>query len=172
MKRGFTVGRGGPARPLRDLGTFLPEGSGPGLRGGGRGNSASKRTGPMTIAPRHETAGPSWQHSQTVTPWLRLIRAGEMRVYYRSTALIRRQAAMWTDQRRRLVLWLGTGGEAAEFRQLGLRFPAEPESPGRDGRAAEVIRGYMGRAADPHRAASTSTWACPAGPGAAAGCRS
>ena len=48
-------------------------------------------------------------------------------VYYRSPALIARQAA---DVDRisggRLVLGLGTGDDAAEFGQLGLRFPAAP----------------------------------------------
>jgi alkanesulfonate monooxygenase SsuD/methylene tetrahydromethanopterin reductase-like flavin-dependent oxidoreductase (luciferase family) len=77
----------------------------------------------------------------TVTTRLRLIALVSC-VYYRSPALIARQAA---DVDRisggRLVLGLGTGDDAAEFRQLGLRFPAAPERLAAMAEAAEVIRG-------------------------------
>jgi alkanesulfonate monooxygenase SsuD/methylene tetrahydromethanopterin reductase-like flavin-dependent oxidoreductase (luciferase family) len=76
-----------------------------------------------------------------VTTRLRLIALVSC-VYYRSPALIARQAA---DVDRisagRLVLGLGTGDDAAEFRQLGLRFPAAPERLAALAEAAEIIRG-------------------------------
>jgi alkanesulfonate monooxygenase SsuD/methylene tetrahydromethanopterin reductase-like flavin-dependent oxidoreductase (luciferase family) len=77
----------------------------------------------------------------TVTTRLRLIALVSC-VYYRSPALIARQAA---DVDRisggRLVLGLGTGDDAAEFRQLGLRFPPAPERLAALAEAAEIIRG-------------------------------
>ena len=77
----------------------------------------------------------------TVTTRLRLIALVSC-VYYRSPALIARQAA---DVDRisggRLVLGLGTGDDAAEFGQLGLRFPAAPERLAALAEAAGIIRG-------------------------------
>jgi alkanesulfonate monooxygenase SsuD/methylene tetrahydromethanopterin reductase-like flavin-dependent oxidoreductase (luciferase family) len=77
----------------------------------------------------------------TVTTRLRLIALVSC-VYYRSPALIARQAA---DVDRisggRLVLGLGTGDDAAEFGQLGLRFPAAPERLAALAEAAGLIRG-------------------------------
>jgi alkanesulfonate monooxygenase SsuD/methylene tetrahydromethanopterin reductase-like flavin-dependent oxidoreductase (luciferase family) len=76
----------------------------------------------------------------TVTTRLRLIALVSC-VYYRSPALIARQAA---DVDRisggRLVLGLGTGDDAAEFGQLGLRFPAAPERLAALAEAAGIIR--------------------------------
>jgi alkanesulfonate monooxygenase SsuD/methylene tetrahydromethanopterin reductase-like flavin-dependent oxidoreductase (luciferase family) len=77
----------------------------------------------------------------TVTTRLRLIALVSC-VYYRSPALIARQAA---DVDRisggRLVLGLGTGDDAAEFGQLGLRFPAAPERLAALAEVAGIIRG-------------------------------
>ena len=77
----------------------------------------------------------------TVTTRLRLIALVSC-VYYRSPALIARQAA---DVDRisggRLVLGLGTGDDAAEFGQLGLRFPAAPARLAALAEAAGIIRG-------------------------------
>src|ERR1700684_575726 len=77
----------------------------------------------------------------TVTTRLRLIALVSC-VYYRSPALIARQAA---DVNRisgaRLVLGLGTGDDAAEFGQLGLRFPAAPERLAALAEVAGIIRG-------------------------------
>jgi alkanesulfonate monooxygenase SsuD/methylene tetrahydromethanopterin reductase-like flavin-dependent oxidoreductase (luciferase family) len=76
----------------------------------------------------------------TVTTRLRLIALVSC-VYYRHPALIARQAA---DVDRisggRLVLGLGTGDDAAEFGQLGLRFPAAPERLAALAEAAGIIR--------------------------------
>jgi alkanesulfonate monooxygenase SsuD/methylene tetrahydromethanopterin reductase-like flavin-dependent oxidoreductase (luciferase family) len=77
----------------------------------------------------------------TVTTRLRLIALVSC-VYYRSPALIARQAA---DVDRisggRLVLGLGTGDDAAEFGQLGMRFPPASERLAALAEAAEIIRG-------------------------------
>jgi alkanesulfonate monooxygenase SsuD/methylene tetrahydromethanopterin reductase-like flavin-dependent oxidoreductase (luciferase family) len=77
----------------------------------------------------------------TVTTRLRLIALVSC-VYYRSPALIARQAAdVDAISGGRLVLGLGTGDDAAEFRQLGLRFPPAAERLAATAEAAEIIRG-------------------------------